>query len=196
MNILTIAAAAVGLYLLAGSKKNETKKSDGLIIKGDVVPPEDKPSGGILGGSGQFKEPKLPIIPKKVGGISILGCTVTQFEKDGKCVTFWDDNTEKQVVARIMKKAQEWYDSVKNGPVHPENEVGHGYITALCSDETDGKGNFETNKQALKIIIETITELWPVVTKDALPPKPNSATWLIEIWNRVVKIYYKEICGL
>ncbi len=194
MNILTIAAAAVGLYFLAGSKKpQEAKKDEGGVIKGDKVDP-NKPEGGILGGTGGFKQPKPPIIPKGVMDINTLGCSANQYSKDGKCITFWDDKTDAQVIKKITEKAQKWYDST---PLVPkENKVGEGYITSLCSDENDGMGNFETNKQAMQIIKETIVELWPVVTKDALPPTAKSANWLKEIWNRVVTIYYHEICGL
>lgn len=196
MNILTIAAVAAGLYFLSSSKKSETSQKDSkgdLVIKADPVTPTPKPSDGIVG---DFKPPKPPIVPKDIGGISVLGCTSNQYEKDGKCVTFWDDKTEGLVVGKIMKKAQEWYDSVKGGPIKPENNVGEGYITLLCSDQNDGKGNFETNPQAMKIMIETVAELWPVITKDALPPTQKSPKWLIEVWNRVVQIYYREICGL
>lgn len=178
MNLLTLAAIGAGLYFLNQSKspantnkKSEPEKEDDIVFKSKEVKPSiDK-----------------PIIPPKKFGLSSGECSVNQFKSEGVCKTFWDDNTEGLVLAKIREKAQKFINSQNPKPT---GTIGKDYITPLCIDP-----DVDTyNPHAMNIIKETIRELWPIVKKDDFPVTQNSIPWLITVWNRVVEIYYREIC--
>lgn len=192
MNLLTIAAIGAGIYFLSQSKnstasnkktENDDKKSEGGIV---FVPP----AGGIPVPKPGTTKPKIP----QNLGLAMEGCSQNQYKSNGECITFWDENTEGLVLDKIREKAQIFIN--KQNP-KPTGIIGKDYITPLCLDNPPDENGVQTsNTNAINIIKSTIIDLWPVVKAADFPVTQKSPSWLITVWNRVIDIYYKEICQL
>lgn len=184
MGLLPILLIGAGVYLLNKNKSPSqiSKNSDSgnsseensISKEAKFIPPEDLPVGKVV----KFIPPKS-------------NCNENQYEDNGKCITFWDENTEKLVLDSLIQNSKKVLNS------EDSKKLGTVYIDSICEDPPPDKhGNFSINQKALKIIKSTILEKWPMVTASAFPITTKSPPWLIIVWNRVVDIYYKEICKL
>lgn len=117
-----------------------------------------------------LKSTKSGIDPFK--GVAV--CTDLQYKNEqGKCVNFWiDGETEEYVLIELNNQ-----------------------ISALQDDSKICSGEFSKNDVGMTIVKNTITKLWPTISKTNLPPKGNAPEWLKKIWGRTLAVYASKICS-
>lgn len=99
-------------------------------------------------------------------------------EEKAMCTPFWVPGETEAVVETHIN------NELKN--------VKDKSFNFLCADKGIDE-NAIPNQNALQIIINVINKMWSI-PKDQLPPKASSPSWIREIWQRSMAIYYDKVC--
>lgn len=177
---LLLLGVGAAVFVVASSKSDPKTSKSEVSNNGKQVPP---PSIG-----GKTKQPSSSTPKTGNVNLGLSPCTKNQYEKNGKCVTFWSKEIEDKLVKTLKYKVDlfvkiPYIGEVDLGLPSPEE------VLCLSLDP------YNLTAPAEKIIKETIVEVWPEITLTELPPKNTASAWVKTVWEQTVVVYKREICN-